>query len=873
MSETLHPSLEGLSDCGCCAGPTAETPAEVTNREGLDRIAYRVGVHDSFKRSMLAALARSGRRALRGLNTRDGDDFSIALLDAWATTADVLTFYQERLVNEAFLRTALDPESVRLLARLIGYQPKPGVAAATWLAFTLDEAEGAPEELLVRSGTKAQSVPGQDEKAQTFETVEDVDADVAWNAMRPRVTRPQELTSGLKTLYLRGTATQLQKGDPVLIVGDERLLDPESGRWSFRFVAQVHPEPAQGWTRITLDRELKSSEIPAQNPRMYALRDRAALFGHNAPDPRLLISTRRQENRLIANGLLTSDGDWNGFAPGETIYLDGPYPKVISESWLVFSTPELDPAQLDLDGGLVALLLVLTGKNLVLRTKRVTFPSRTAFGLSGKVTRIEPDTKAHVGAGFPLRQTAVYVQSEELELSDAPLDEPLVGASITLDRKVPDLAAGRLLAVSGASTTGEDVSELVTVESSDGDPTTIQLAGAGLKHTYGRATVTIAGNVAPATHGETLEEIAGDGDGTRTFQHFPLRQPPLTYLRAHTPQGMSSTLEVRVEGILWHEVPSLYGRGPDERVYVTRHGEERTTVQFGDGLAGARLPTGEPVHVRYRKGGGLEGLVRAGQLTQLLSRPLGLTGVRNPLPAEGADEAESLSDARRNAPLGIRTLDRAVSLQDYEDFARAYPGVAKALATWTWDGRRRGVFLTVAGPDGAAVESDGIVAQGLLSSLRAAGDPFVPVRVETYRRREFEVAGRVVVHPEHDPDYVLEAVREAVQLHFSFAARAFGQPVTLSEVIAAMHAVPGVVAVDIDRFRRANQVHKLAALSLAIFPGAGKGSGGTPLRPARRADPAPRLLAELPGAGMDGSVRAAELLLLAHGSLERITAS
>ena len=53
--------------------------------------------------------------------------------------------------------------------------------------------------------------------------------------------------------------------------------------------------------------------------------------------------------------------------------------------------------------------------------------------------------------------------------------------------------------------------------------------------------------------------------------------------------------------------------------------------------------------------------------------------------------------ARRNAPLTVLTLDRIVSLRDYEDFARAFGGIAKALATWTWDGQRQGIFVTVAG--------------------------------------------------------------------------------------------------------------------------------------------------------------------------------
>jgi hypothetical protein len=79
-----------------------------------------------------------------GLATRADDDFSIALLDAVATVGDVLTFYQERIANESFLRTATERVSVLELARLIGYELKPGVAASTLLAFTVDDAVGSP---------------------------------------------------------------------------------------------------------------------------------------------------------------------------------------------------------------------------------------------------------------------------------------------------------------------------------------------------------------------------------------------------------------------------------------------------------------------------------------------------------------------------------------------------------------------------------------------------------------------------------------------------------------------------------------------------------------------------------------------------------
>src|SRR3954471_6755646 len=138
---SLH--LDGCG-CGCCEGVTAQTPAPIDNRPGLGAIAYRTGTHASFKASMLAAISASDNVALRALQSRDDDDLTIALTDAWATTLDVLTFYQERLANEAYLRTASERLSVAELARLIGYQPRPGLAASVRLAFTLETAPGAP---------------------------------------------------------------------------------------------------------------------------------------------------------------------------------------------------------------------------------------------------------------------------------------------------------------------------------------------------------------------------------------------------------------------------------------------------------------------------------------------------------------------------------------------------------------------------------------------------------------------------------------------------------------------------------------------------------------------------------------------------------
>ena len=820
MTTPLDPTLRDLNDCGCCTGIGPSTPSAVFNRPGLSAIAYRSGTWHEFKESLLAALAGSEHPELSGLATRADDDFSIALLDAVATVGDVLTFYGERIANESYLRTATERVSVLELARLIGYELKPGVAASTLLAFTVDDAIGSPGVATVDVGVRVQSVPGHDEKPQTFETVEKIEARVEWNAMKPKLTAPQNPTVMSSSLWLAGTSTDLKIGDVILLVGPERASNIADEHWDARRVANVAPDFSANRTHVTLGARLgpvDAAVAPSSAPQAYALRTRANIFGYNAPQWKAM-SVDFKKNYLDTTSDLTADQkkEWPGFTVFQggieiialglglsigtdilvptltepTFDLDAVYAGVLESSWLVLANPDT-----------VELFTV---------TEAVT-SSRAEFGLSGKTTRLTISGENRTKFNDAVRTTTVYAQSELLPLAESPIDPPVSGfvTALMLDRDIGTLPDGRTLLITGKrASDGADASESVTldhVETSAGVSKLI-LAGA-LANNYTLGTMTIFGNVAHATHGETVSEVLGGGDASKRYQVLGLRQSPLTFVRnATSPSGTASTLELRVNDVRWTEVPSFYLRRPDERIYVTRLDDDgRTTAQFGDGVHGARLPTGqENVRALYRKGAGAGGNVRAGQLSTLLTRPLGLKSAVNPQPASGGADAEPRDGASENAPITVLTLDRVVSLRDYEDFARGYAGIAKSLATWSWDGQRRGVFITVAGSDGAAVTDD--VLALLTSAIRAAGDPFVPIRVASYRPATFVVAFKLKIDPAFDADIVNPAVIDAARSHFGFKARAFGQAVALSEVIATLQNVVGVIAVDVDSLHRKDGV-------------------------------------------------------------------
>jgi hypothetical protein len=775
-----------LNDCGCCEGVSAQTPAAIDNRPGLSAIAYRIGTHPTFKQSLLAGLA-GAPAPMRDLSTRDDDDFTIALLDAWAAVGDVLTFYQERIANENYLRTATERLSLFELARLIGYRPSAGIAAVAWLAFTVDGNAGSPQPAKIPIGVKVQSVPGVDETPQTFETIEEIDARAEWNALKLKTTTPQLCPFNTKEIWLDGASVNLKIGDVLLFVNNERRTNTESGKWDMRRVAGVFPDADNKRTKVTLN--LGLTKVNAANatpvkPEVHVMRLRASLFGYNAPDPKLLTDAQRT---LFGSAITGTDATmrWNYTidTTGRVLFLDNAYATLLKDQWVLLVEPD---------------------NTMLYLISSVSESSQTAFAMSGKSSRVVVDTSTLLStfAGVDYPQTMVFAQSEALPLLDEmPLAATAVTGNVdtlTLSASVTALPANRALIITGTLANGTPASEQIALESSTSNTLTF---GANLANNYLLNSVVINANVAKATHGETVSEVLGSGDGARAYQAFTLKQKPVTHLSdAQAEGGAASTLALRVNDVLWESASTLYARGAKERIFSTRlNDDETTTVQFGDGVNGARLPTGAMnVRATYRKGLGAAGNVKAGQLSTLMTRPLGVTGAINPVAASGGEDAEQRDDARDNAPLTVLTLDRVVSLLDYENFARAFAGVKKALATWSWVGEQRAVFLTVAGTNGAAIAEDSDIYINLFDALRAKGDPFVPLRLKTYRNMPFAVVIKVKADPATVAADVRNAVKDALIEAFSFARRSFGQPVHASEIIAVAQDVAGVVACDVD---------------------------------------------------------------------------
>ncbi len=859
----MSSARDGLDVKRC---PEASGAAAVDNPPGRSALRYRIGTREDFLARLLDRLATEvppdgpaavrGVPPLAGLVGRAADDPAVALLDAWAGVADVLTFYQERIANEGYLRTAVERRSLLELARLAGQELGSGVAAAAFLDFTVEDAPGSPATVVVPQGTRVQSIPGQDELPQTFETDAAFTAHVAWNALVPRQGRPQTAATlaGATEVYFAGTGLQLAAGDLLLWITTAApipLLPGQATLWpSLARIAAAELDADRQITRVVLeaplDLGLAASALGEATLEIFVLREKAAFFGHNAPRWGSLPQTGVQRTDLYA----AEGGDWdagrtiwtdaagapydNGsgdVAVQPAVYLDRKLSNVVAGTWVVF-----------VGRG------VANGEPLwhAARIEGHVETTRADYAIVGEATGLllEPVP----AKDFDVRQTTAWLRSEPLALAERPIVAPYPSveedgglAELTLNGRVDGLHAGQPLVLRGTLTAGGDAARLALIQAVGEDPadpgrTRLVFQQPLPEGLFVRSSLAVRANVVRATHGETVAQVLGSGDASVAHQRFYLSHLPLTWVSAPVPGGRASTLEVRVDGVLWQEVETLAGEeGPTESYMVEIDDEGRTAVRFGDGRHGARLPTGnENVRAVYRSGVGLPGMVGADTLQLLVTRPLGIREVTNPLPAAGGAPPDPVERARTAGPVAARTQGRIVSLADFADFASTFAGIAKVEVRPIG-----GVHLTVAGEGGAAVERGSNLYSHLVQAIQQARLPGPPLTVSSYERLPFQVTAQLVLDPRFRAEEVIGRAEAALLDAFSFERRELAGAVLASDVIAVLQKVRGVLAVDLDGLHRRGEPAALVS-PLAAQPA--RAAGGTVL---------PAQLLVLDAAGID----------------------
>jgi hypothetical protein len=233
------------------------------------------------------------------------------------------------------------------------------------------------------------------------------------------------------------------------------------------------------------------------------------------------------------------------------------------------------------------------------------------------------------------------------------------------------------------------------------------------------------------------------------------------------------------------------------------------TLRFGDNQNGQRPGGGEQFTAIYRVGNGLEGNIGADTIAHIVSDLGAITQVRNPLPAVGGLEPETIEQVCQQAPFAFSIQQRAVTAKDYAAVAERHPEVQKALATFCWTGSWRTVFVTIDRKGGLPVdEAFRTEIRAFLERFRMAG---YDLNVDAPRFVSLEMEMRVCVKPNYFRSQVKAAVLEVFSNRVLPDGRlgvfhpdnfTFGQTVYLSPLYAAAQSIAGVASVQITRFHR-----------------------------------------------------------------------
>jgi predicted phage baseplate assembly protein len=752
--------------------------SQVSNPPGLAQISYRADDFTGFRRSLLRPLP--GEQAIGVWRPTPGD-LGLQVLEWWAYLGDVLTFYNERIANESYLRTATQPDSIANLVALLGYAPGPGLAATGTVAVIGSAAnQGLP--LVIPAGLRLSSTAAPGVPAQTFEAAA---ASFGGPSSVP-VTLPPDPSlqlgadGAVPSVLLAGPVSGVRAGDRLVLASTG--FSGQNDAWSLVTVGGTAPlaDPGSGVvsTLVTFS---------------------AAARGPAAAGP---LPGQATGYRLLRSGAATAL--WNRGAPvsGEAVVTQatGPSGQAALTVHLAAAIRAISPGDivlLDRGSGAPSALGVVTGTSEVLWA--VPYPASVTPApnppdiiVTHTALTVATADGAALAQADPAAVTLRYAFADVGTLTGIPA-AALASLPVTVAVPAgyaPDPPAATAF-LAGATGAGM----LVTVTSAGSGQVTLTAAG-NPPSAIGKpmpVPLTLLTHLLPVTRGTTVTgEVLGSGNAALASQSFTLANSPLTYLAAGA--GAVSTLAVYVDGVQWQEVPSFYLQAPNARVFVVSRSTDQsvTTVTFGDGVNGARLTSGSGnVVASYRYGSGAAS-PPAGSLTTILQPQPGLTAVQNPVAVGGGADPQSPQDVRADAPASVFTFGRAISADDYQTIAGQAPGVSRVAASWAYDPGSRRALVAVyvdGGPAGAAAAS---------AALTGADDPNRPVLVSAATAIELTLsctlvvaAGRLV------PDVVAAAtaaVSDGAGGLFSPDRMAIGQRLYRSAVDAAL-MVDGVAAV------------------------------------------------------------------------------
>jgi hypothetical protein len=851
-----HPNWQQEGGKSCV--PSLSFPKPICNRPGLSHIDYRIGTFADFREWLMRRLNEND--VLRAWTHRESDDPGIALLEGAAVLGDILTFYQELYANEAYLRTSQWRESVSDLVRLLGYRLSPGVGGIATFAFAVEENE--PVVIPAGFPVKAQ-VEGLGQEAE-FETLAEATAYSALSQFKLYRPLVKATISNGTSRFSMGTAAmktaeiELKEGDRLML-----LKDPSNASTNHQVVVIEKIEVFFDRTEIHIEGSWQGGSVGA-SIKAYKLGRTFRHYGYNGPVEEVTVQetkavdfTRKLYEEMVyvveqIPGILGATGTGGYYySKGTGPYGWAPNPGGSSSpggnpgsaaSSKIRGTPALTARSMPLNAEvddlavdakiLVKLRLQATSssksgteKFFERKISKITQGTCRVGVLSGGTTIIKLNQAVYdgnlhyadirsmellevIGKRFSLE--GVYKKTISADLSTlyiyekSKAYEKLDGRSLLCVKK--DGTYEKVVASIDKQKTSSDDQEEFRPLTLSGFTNKFSLVDFPLR---AKATVTVYGNLVNADQGKTEKEaVLGNGDSRQKFQTFKLPKSPLTYHKsAGTTPPEVPELKIYVDNRLWKQVPVFFERKGDEEVYVVREDAQGDSwVQFGDGKTGRRLPSGlKNVVAKYRTGTGAYGALKKDTTVQAGGQLKRLDEVFMPTPSSGGDDPESSDNARQAAPGKVQSLDRLVSLQDFESEALAIAGVTKTLARWALVDGVPTVVLTVLMKSGREKEIEQV--RKIIDKYnRCRGADRFPIQVLAGQFMYVYVAAAVAYNSTYRQKLVETAIKEALGLTgeegdgvdgsqglFALNNRRFGENEYATRIAGIIQNVDGVL--------------------------------------------------------------------------------
>lgn len=314
-----------------------------------------------------------------------------------------------------------------------------------------------------------------------------------------------------------------------------------------------------------------------------------------------------------------------------------------------------------------------------------------------------------------------------------------------------------------------------------------------------------------ATQGETVSnEIIGVSDGTAS-QVFSLFNKSV----------INNSIKITISGVDYTHVEYLIDSSGYSAVFsALTDAEDVTYITFGDSISGRIPPNGAQIYATYRIGGGVIGNVASGTIKYIINVPggpipAGLTVLNQDIlitgdgAATGGADAESTNSIRINAPLSVRSINRAVSLSDYSYLAVQVSGVSKAIS-------RADVYTSVTvylAPTGdPGVANDNVTPTTIFNNVATAVDAYlvdkapanttITFQPPKYVGVKLEVA--ITVSPQASQSSVTNAVKAALVNLFAYDNVLFNDTIYVSDVYNTINSVSGVANQRITKMVRAD---------------------------------------------------------------------